>query len=138
MKLFATLAVSLALSLVGCGGKSGGGAGTGPAAKTCADVGTNMSTQMRAQMPDAPENVMNMVVDAGVSACNEDGWSAETITCFATATGESSGCETGLTQEQKDSLSQRIASVLDSAAGEGGVEGGMEGDDGDGGDNGEE
>ncbi len=77
--------LALALAIAGCGGSSKKAAT--PAAATCADAGANTRAQYMAT-PDADPKVGDIISATITERCSTDGWSADAISCMATATQE--------------------------------------------------
>ncbi|MCA9677825.1 MAG: hypothetical protein H6709_01260 [Kofleriaceae bacterium] len=111
----------LAATSPGCKKKAGDGA-------SCDAVGARFLAVAHRQLDDAVktgaadpetrkrvEGTVPAIRDAMVRACKEDGWAADTRTCFAGASDDAAmkACYQGLAPEQRAMLEKAAAGQLD-------------------------
>ncbi len=98
--------LALAFAMAGCGGSQK--KATAPAA-TCADAAANTKALYMAS-PDADATAGDIISTTITERCSTDGWSADAISCMATATQETAAaCPDKLSAEQKQSFGDAMA-----------------------------
>ncbi len=130
----------LVFALAACGGSpksaeptmpatTGAGAASAtsaaPAAPTCATASDHVIDLLAKAQPDAPPQVVKKIRDTLVAHCEQDGWSAESRTCFMNMQTKEQGdhCEDGLTDAQKQALMKEAGGEAEPDQGEGGTRG---------------
>jgi|JI7StandDraft_1071085.scaffolds.fasta_scaffold407382_1 hypothetical protein len=107
----AGLALAFAIAgTTGCGGSPKTATAKGA---TCADAAAHTRDTYMAS-PDAETATADMMSNVIVERCTTDGWSAEAITCMASASDqEMAACPNKLTQDQRDKFAEAVNAAAD-------------------------
>ena len=104
----------LAFAIVGAAGCGGSQKPTTKTA-TCADAGANSRAHAMAS-PEADARAADGMSATLTERCSADGWSAEAITCMATADQQTMGnCPSKLTADQQSKFIAAIAALAGQA-----------------------